>query len=68
VTLRVTNYTRRQPICQEVQMIRWEILEFVENETKNGSSLIDAIQKLLLILNIDTHDPILWFQQSIGGE
>jgi hypothetical protein len=49
-------------------MIRWEILEFVEKETKNGSSLIEAIQKLLLILNIDTHDPILWFQQSIGGE
>jgi hypothetical protein len=49
-------------------MIRWEIKEFVETEIKNGSSLNDAIQKLLLILNIDATDPLLWFQQSIGGE
>lgn len=50
-------------------MIRWEIKQSVEQDISNGTSPIDAIQKLLVKLNInDVVEPLLWYQQIIGGE
>jgi hypothetical protein len=50
-------------------MIRWEIKQSVEQDISNGTAPKEAIQKLLVKLNInDVVDPLLWYQQTIGGE
>ena len=49
-------------------MTRHEIKHFVETQINNGTPQTQAIKNLLLKLELDPVDPILWYQQTIGGE
>jgi hypothetical protein len=50
-------------------MIRWEIKSSVEQLINTGLSPKEAIEQILIKLNInDIVDPILWYQQTIAGE
>lgn len=50
-------------------MTRSEIRHFVEQQLKQGLTLTQAINELLLQLKLtDISDPVLWYQQRIGGE
>lgn len=50
-------------------MIRWEIKQGVEQLINTGLSPEEAVEQILIKLNInDVVDPLLWYQQTVGGE
>lgn len=49
-------------------MTKQEIKYFVEIQIDKGVNPVDAISNILLELDLEVIDPILWYQQTIGGE